>query len=72
MIHDMVDRLAARLETSPNDENGWLRLMSSRTTIGEKDAAKTALVKALAVFAGDAAARMRLIAAARELGLTPD
>jgi cytochrome c-type biogenesis protein CcmH len=72
MIHDMVDRLAARLETSPNDENGWLRLMSSRTTLGEKDAAKTALVKALAAFAGDAAARTRLIAAARELGLTPD
>jgi len=69
MIHDMVERLAARLETSPNDENGWLRLMSSRTTLGEKDAAKAALAKALAVFANDADARTRLIAAARELGL---
>jgi len=72
MIHDMVERLAARLETSPNDENGWLRLMSSRTTLGEKDAAKAALAKALAVFANDAAARTRLIAAARELGLEPN
>jgi cytochrome c-type biogenesis protein CcmH len=72
MIHDMVERLAARLETSPNDENGWLRLMSSRTTLGEKDAAKAALTKALAVFANDAAARTRLIAAARELGLEPN
>jgi cytochrome c-type biogenesis protein CcmH len=72
MIHDMVDRLAARLETSPNDENGWLRLMSSRVTLGEKDAAKTALLKALTAFADDAAARARLIAAARELGLEPD
>jgi len=69
MIHDMVERLAARLETSPNDENGWLRLMSSRTTLGEKDAAKAALAKALAVFANNADARTRLIAAARELGL---
>jgi cytochrome c-type biogenesis protein CcmH len=69
MVHDMVERLAARLETSPNDENGWLRLMSSRITLGEKDAAKAALTKALAVFANDAVARTRLIAAARELGL---
>jgi cytochrome c-type biogenesis protein CcmH len=72
MTHDMVERLAARLETSPNDQNGWLRLMSSRTTLGEKDAAKAALAKALAVFANDAAARTRLIAAARELGLEPN
>jgi len=72
MVHDMVERLAARLETSPNDENGWLRLMSSRTTLGEKDAAKAALAKALAVFANDADARTRLIAAARELGLEPN
>jgi cytochrome c-type biogenesis protein CcmH len=72
MVHDMVERLAARLETSPNDENGWLRLMSSRTTLGEKDAAKAALTKALAVFANDAAARTRLIAVARELGLEPN
>jgi cytochrome c-type biogenesis protein CcmH len=72
MIHGMVDRLAARLETSPNDENGWLRLMSSRMTLGEKDAAKSALMKGLAAFAGDDAAKARLTAAARELGLAPD
>jgi cytochrome c-type biogenesis protein CcmH len=46
--------------------------MSSRATLGEKDAAKAALVKALAAFGGDAAARTRLTAAARELGLEPD
>lgn len=69
MIHGMVDKLAARLETSPNDENGWLRLMSSRMTLGEKDAAKTTLTKALAAFANDADAKTRLTAAARELGI---
>jgi cytochrome c-type biogenesis protein CcmH len=72
MIHSMVDRLAARLETSPNDENGWLRLMSSRMTLGEKDEAKAALMKALAAFAGDAAATTRITAAARELGIEPN
>ncbi|SFV38775.1 tetratricopeptide repeat protein [Hyphomicrobium facile] len=69
MIHGMVDNLAARLEASPNDENGWMRLMSSRMTLGEKDAAKAALTKALAAFANDAAAKTRLTSAARELGI---
>jgi cytochrome c-type biogenesis protein CcmH len=69
MIRGMVDRLATRLEVSPNDEEGWLRLMRSRMTLGEKDAAKAALTKALETFAGDAAAKDRLTAAARELGV---
>jgi cytochrome c-type biogenesis protein CcmH len=69
MIRGMVDRLAARLETSPNDENGWLRLVRSRMVLGEKDAAGAALGKALEAFAGDASARARLTAAARELGI---
>ena len=69
MIRGMVDRLATRLETSPNDEDGWLRLMRSRMTLGEKDAAKAALTKALETFAGDAAAKGRLTAGARELGV---
>lgn len=69
MIRGMVDRLATRLEVSPNDEEGWLRLMRSRMTLGEKDAAKAALTKALETFAGDAAAKDRLTAAAREIGV---
>jgi tetratricopeptide (TPR) repeat protein len=69
MVRAMVANLAAKLEASPNDENGWLRLMSSRMTLGEKDAAKTALTKALAAFATDAGATTRLTAAARELGI---
>ena len=69
MIRGMVDQLATRLEISPNDEDGWLRLMRSRMTLGEKDAAKAALTKALETFAGDAAAKGRLTAAARELGV---
>ncbi len=69
MIRGMVDKLAARLETSPNDEDGWSRLMHSRMTLGEKDAAKTALTKALETFASDAAAKSRLTATARELGV---
>jgi len=72
MIRGMVDNLAARLEKSPNDENGWLRLMSSRMTLGEKDAAKAALAKARAAFTNDADATARLTSAARELGIESD
>jgi tetratricopeptide (TPR) repeat protein len=69
MIRGMVNRLAARLETSPNDEEGWIRLMRSRMTLGEKDAAKSALTKALATFASDRSAQDRLTASAREFGV---
>jgi tetratricopeptide (TPR) repeat protein len=69
MIRGMVDQLAARLETSPNDEDGWLLMMRSRMTLGEKDAAKAALRKALEAFASDAVVKARLTAAARELGV---
>ena len=69
MIRGMVDQLATRLETSPNDEDGWMRLMRSRVTLGENAAAKSALTKALETFASDAAAKERLSAAARELGV---
>lgn len=72
MVRGMVDRLAARLESSPNDEEGWVRLMRSRMTLGEKGAAKAALTKALETFASDAAVKGRLTAAARELGVESD
>jgi cytochrome c-type biogenesis protein CcmH/NrfG len=68
-VRGMVDGLAARLETSPKDLNGWMRLMSSRVALGETQGAKSAFTKAEVVFANDAVAKTRLEAAARELGL---
>lgn len=69
MIRSMVDQLAARLETSPNDEDGWIRLMRSRMTLGETSAAKTALNKALATFSSDNDVKGRLTTAAKEMGV---
>jgi Tetratricopeptide repeat len=69
MIRGMVNRLANRLETSPNDEEGWVRLMRARMVLGEKDAAKAALTKALEAFASDSSVKDRLAASARELGV---
>jgi cytochrome c-type biogenesis protein CcmH len=68
-IRSMVDGLAARLENSPRDAEGWTRLMRSRVVLGEKEVAVAALRKALDVFKDDAAASSTITAAASELGL---
>jgi cytochrome c-type biogenesis protein CcmH len=68
-IRSMVDGLAARLETSPRDVEGWARLMRSRVVLGEREVAAEAFRKALEVFKDDFSASSRITAAAAELGL---
>lgn len=68
-IRAMVDGLASRLERSPQDVDGWTRLMRSRVVLGEREVATTAFRKALEIFKGDQAATGRLTSAATELGL---
>lgn len=68
-IRSMVDGLAARLESSPRDVEGWTRLMRSRVVLGEREIAATAFRKALEVFKDDSAASVKITAAAIELGL---
>jgi cytochrome c-type biogenesis protein CcmH len=68
-IRAMVDGLAHRLESAPQDVDGWARLMRSRMVLGEKEVAATTFRKALEVFKDDAAAKGKLTAAAIELGL---
>jgi len=47
MIRGMVQRLEERLEEEPTDVDGWLRLIRSRMVLGEPDAARDALARAL-------------------------
>jgi cytochrome c-type biogenesis protein CcmH len=68
-IRSMVDGLAHRLESSPRDVEGWIRLMRSRVVLGEREVAETAFRKALEVFMDDSAASGTITAAAIELGL---
>jgi len=68
-IRAMVDALANRLESSPRDLEGWMRLMRSRVVLGDREIATTALRKALEVFKDDPAATDKIGAAASELGL---
>jgi cytochrome c-type biogenesis protein CcmH len=70
MIRGMVDGLANRLEQSPRDAEGWIKLIRSRMVLGEGELAKQALTRGLAVFADDPPERDRIAAAAQRLGLS--
>ena len=39
-IEGMVEGLRARLETEPNDPQGWVMLLRSRKILGQEDKAK--------------------------------
>jgi cytochrome c-type biogenesis protein CcmH len=65
MIRGMVEGLAARLETSPDDVEGWTRLVRSYGVLGDTAAQKDALAKARKQFAGRAADLAKIEAAAR-------
>ncbi len=72
MIKGMVERLAERLRSEPNDPDGWKRLMRARTVLGDEVAAKAALNDALKAFSNDLAVRESLLAAAKEYGINQD
>ena len=56
MIRGMVDGLAARLEESPDDPEGWARLIRARLVLGERDAAERAVARVRELFSPDVAA----------------
>lgn len=66
MIQSMVARLEGRLNADPSNVDGWVMLMRSRTTLGEKDKAAKALKDAIAA---NPAAAARLRAEAQVLGV---
>ena len=71
MIRGMVDGLANRLEQSPRDADGWIKLIRSRVVLGETELAKQALARGLEVFSDDQQQRDRIATAAQQLGLSP-
>ncbi len=50
-IHAMVDRLAARLKASPDDPDGWVRLVRSYGVLKDGKAQAEALARARTIFA---------------------
>ena len=69
MIRGMVDRLAARLEETPNDVEGWIKLIHSRKILGENDAAEEALHRALDIFKGAPQEQEKIVTVGHGLGL---
>jgi cytochrome c-type biogenesis protein CcmH len=69
MIRDMVDGLARRLEQSPRDADGWIKLIRSRIVLGEIEQARRAFSRSIEVFTDEPQQRDRIVAAARQLGL---
>ena len=69
MVERMVDGLAARLVESPNDPEGWSRLIRSRMVRGEYDQAAQDLASARKALARDSAGLARVNATASELGV---
>src|SRR5258706_8944992 len=65
----MVARLASRLETDPNDLDGWLMLIRSYNQLGDKEKAAAALAKARSVFANQADAQAALTQVAQQNSL---
>ncbi len=61
-IKEMVAGLAKRLETSPDDYNGWLMLGRSYTVLKDFDAAKAAYDKAAALKPNDTEPRLQQLA----------
>lgn len=64
-IHGMVDGLAQRLQTAPDDPGGWVRLVRAYAVLGDAKKRDEALTKAKARYAGKAEILDQLEAAAR-------
>ena len=59
--------LAQKLETNPNDLEGWLRLLRAYVVLGDQAEAINSFGKAKAAFASQPDALARLEQTAREL-----
>ncbi|MEO1749030.1 MAG: hypothetical protein AAFR27_10535 [Pseudomonadota bacterium] len=70
MITSMVEGLDERLQSDPNDLEGWLRLIRARMVLGQPDLARSALQNGSAAFADDGNALQSLNALAKELDIS--
>lgn len=68
-IRGMVEALDARLGKESTDIEGWLRLVRSYAVLNEPGKSRDAYARGLAALAADPAARARLEALGRELGI---
>ncbi|MCZ4288016.1 c-type cytochrome biogenesis protein CcmI [Hoeflea alexandrii] len=71
MIRTMVESLDAKLTESPDNLEGWQRLVRSYAVLGDRTAAETALERASVTFPGGSEGGRVLADLAVQLGLEP-
>lgn len=69
MIRTMVEGLDAKLRASPDNLEGWLRLIRARVVLGEVDKAKAALAAARDAFQDKPDAQQAIEGLAKDLNL---
>jgi cytochrome c-type biogenesis protein CcmH len=72
MIRGMVDSLAEKLQSDPNNIEGWLRLVRSYMVLGDREKAQGALKTGLGHFPASGNEGRQLVALAGEIGLAAD
>ena len=68
-VQAMVDRLAERLSKSGSDPDGWMMLVRSYSSLGQKDKMDAAITNARAALAGDRARLQVFDEALRRFGV---
>lgn len=68
-INQMVEGLASKLKSNPQNADGWARLLRSRMVLEQRDQAARDLVSARKALAGDQAGLAQVNAVAREVGV---
>ena len=68
-VQAMVDRLAERLSKSGSDPDGWIMLVRSYSSLGQKDKMDAAITNARAALAGDKAKLQAFDEALRRFGV---
>jgi cytochrome c-type biogenesis protein CcmH len=69
MIANMVDGLDKRLQSNPNDANGWIMLIRSRMQLGQTVKARKALADGLVAFKNNGGEAKRIREAGMALGV---
>lgn len=69
MIANMVDGLDKRLQSNPDDANGWIMLIRSRMQLGQTGKAQKALADGLEAFRNNGAEAKRIREAGMALGV---
>ncbi|MFB2551025.1 c-type cytochrome biogenesis protein CcmI [Ensifer soli] len=71
MIRGMVDSLAERMKTEPENFEGWMRLVRSYAVLDDRARAADALRQGLKAFPADGEQGRQLVALGREFGIDP-